>query len=126
MGLLNRTGLVVIGTIGYDLFTNSITDWRAYAEKLAAIDWRRSADMWKGNVVLENGKIALGHSAVRSAIQGVCGAIGWVRPPAGRRKALALPADDQSGAEGMADCAEAVGSANSRKQVEDSIQEIAE
>lgn len=86
---LTATGLVVIGTIGYDLFTNSITDWRTYAQKLAAIDWRRSADIWKGNIVLDNGKIAMGQSAVKGAIQAVCSAIGWVRPPAGRKKAVA-------------------------------------
>jgi DNA sulfur modification protein DndB len=83
---LTATGLVVIGTIGYDLFTNDITDWRAYTRKLAAIDWRRSAEIWKGNIVLENGKIAMGQSAVKAAITEVCAAIGWERPTAGRRK----------------------------------------
>lgn len=91
---LTATGLVVIGTIGYDLFTNSITDWRSYAEKLACIDWRRSGETWRGNIVLENGKMALGQSAVKGAIQSVCNAIGWVRPPVGRKKAAG--AEDES------------------------------
>lgn len=84
---LTATGLVVMGTIGHDLFTNGVVDWRLYAEKLANIDWTRSAEIWRGNIVLGDGKIALGQSAVKGAIAAVCREIGWVRPEAGRKKA---------------------------------------
>ncbi len=85
---LTATGLVVIGTIGYDLFSNSIPDWHSYAERLAGIDWRRSADIWRGNIVLDNGSMALGQSAVKAAIQKVCSAIGWERPAVGKKNAV--------------------------------------
>jgi DGQHR domain-containing protein len=77
---LTATGLVVIGTVGYDLFTNKVANWQEYADKLASIDWRRSGAIWEGNIVLGNGKIALGQSAVKGAIVNVCNAIGWERP----------------------------------------------
>ncbi len=94
---LTATGLVIIGTIGYDLFANDATDWQTYAKKLANIDWKRSADIWRGNVVLENGKIALGQSAMKVAIQAVCNEIGWVRPAVGRARATAAASSDQTG-----------------------------
>lgn len=106
---LTATGLVVFGTIGYDLFTNGISDWKMYAERLAAIDWRRSGDLWKGDIVLENGEIALGHSAVRSAIQGVCSAIGWVRPTVDRKKAVGPLLDDQTSTASDAEEGESAG-----------------
>jgi hypothetical protein len=129
---LTATGFVVIGMIGYDLFTNDTTDWRMYAEKLAAIDWRRSGDLGRGNTVLENGKIALGHGAVRSAIQGVCSEIGRVRPAAGRKKAPG-PGGQPGAVNGTAqnsedvpDGAEPVESAGPPNRMEDAILEITE
>jgi DGQHR domain-containing protein len=127
---LTATGLVVIGTVGYDLFTNNTTDWQMYAERLAAIDWRRSGEIWRGNIVLENGKIALGQSAVKGAIQAVCKAIGWERPAAGRRKTvLALPGDEvspQGQEELILDQAVGVVGKEGLSEKEEALQEVVE
>jgi DNA sulfur modification protein DndB len=120
---LTATGLVVLGTVGYDLFTNKIANWQEYAEKLAEIDWRRSADIWQGNIVLSDGRMALGQSAVKGAILNVCKAIGWERPS---------PAHSRSSSNGNGDASldagaeHAIsGSASDRTaQAEPEVQEI--
>jgi DNA sulfur modification protein DndB len=48
---LTATGLNLIGRVGHYLFTHRSTDWKQYADKLAALDWRKTAPIWQGNVI---------------------------------------------------------------------------
>jgi DNA sulfur modification protein DndB len=48
---LTATGLNVIGCIGYELFTNGIEDWQSFVDKFADIDWKRTGDIWQGNII---------------------------------------------------------------------------
>ncbi len=72
---LTATGLNLIGRLGHLLFRNGTREWRAYAERLGEIDWRRSADFWSGNVV-QNNRILTQQGPLRLAVEKVCDAIG--------------------------------------------------
>ncbi len=72
---LTATGLNILGCIGYDLFTNSIKNWRDYVDKFASIDWRRSGEIWQGNVI-QDGRIITSTTPVMNAVQKVAKAIG--------------------------------------------------
>ena len=48
---LTATGLNILGSIGHELLTHFTKDWQKYADKLADVDWRRSADIWQGNII---------------------------------------------------------------------------
>jgi DNA sulfur modification protein DndB len=73
---LTVTGLNVIGRIGHQLFTTPDLDgeWTKYADRLAQLDWSRSAEIWQGNIV-QNGKIRTQNSPVKEAIEAVRQAI---------------------------------------------------
>ncbi len=51
---LTATGLNLIGRVGHKLFTDGKDDWRNYADALAALDWRKSAEIWQGNIIKGN------------------------------------------------------------------------
>lgn len=72
---LMATGLVVIGRIGYLLFKHEVADWQSYADKLGKIDWRKSGDIWNGNVI-QDGKVMTQQVPVRRAVEAVRLAIG--------------------------------------------------
>jgi DGQHR domain-containing protein len=72
---LTATGLVIIGRIGYEV-TNTIpieqSDRRReiYISLARDIDWQRTADIWKGNVV-ESGRVVTNRGPVKSAVEAV-------------------------------------------------------
>jgi DGQHR domain-containing protein len=74
---LTATGLNLIGRIGYKLTSDKDkrSDWKHYADKLGQIDWRRSAEMWVGNIILEN-RLMTQQVPLRNAFEKVCGVIG--------------------------------------------------
>ena len=72
---LTVTGLNVIGSLGYDIFTNEIEDWQDYITKLSTIDWSRHASIWEGNIV-QTGKMMTQTGPVRRAVSLVEEAIG--------------------------------------------------
>lgn len=73
---LTATGLNLIGRVGYRLFSvNAEKNWKPYADKLALLDWRREAEIWQGNIVLDN-KIVTQQAGLKGALPKVCQAIG--------------------------------------------------
>ena len=48
---LTATGLNLIGRVGHRLFAHGVEDWQQYAERMTAIDWRKSAPIWQGNII---------------------------------------------------------------------------
>lgn len=83
---LSATGLNLIGRVGHELFTQGIQDWRGYADKLAAIDWSRTAPIWQGNIVLEGKKLLTQQGPLKAAYLAVCSEIG-LQPRLPRRAA---------------------------------------
>jgi len=72
---MSVVGLVIIGNIGYHLFTKYESEWKDYAERLARIDWKKSGVLWRDNVV-KDGKIINQQAHVRTATNKVAEAIG--------------------------------------------------
>ena len=93
---LTATGLNIIGTIGHELFSNNVKDWRSYADRLVRLDWSKSGELWQENIIAQvldrEGKLELdkkgrpktriltAQAPVRSAILKISDAIGWHRP----------------------------------------------
>jgi hypothetical protein len=50
---LSVTGLVIIANIGHILFRDKKDDWKDYAAKLAEINWRKDAEIWQGNIIVD-------------------------------------------------------------------------
>jgi DGQHR domain-containing protein len=73
---LSVVGLLILGTIGHELFRNQETDWKSYAKKLAEIDWRKTGDLWKENII-SAGKILNQQKHIREATRLAREAIGW-------------------------------------------------
>ena len=48
---LTATGLNLIGRTGHQLFTHRAPDWKEYADRLAALDWRKTSLFWDGNII---------------------------------------------------------------------------
>lgn len=72
---LTATGMVIIGRIGYELFRDRRPDWRDYAKRLGEIDWSRSGELWRNNIV-RSGKMTTQRAPVRLAVENVRRAIG--------------------------------------------------
>ena len=73
---LSATGLVVMGRIGYLLFKHDVTNWRDYVQRMDKVDWRKSGEIWQGNVIQQNGKIMTQQVPVRGAVNALRAAIG--------------------------------------------------
>ncbi|MGB7984036.1 MAG: DNA sulfur modification protein DndB [Terracidiphilus sp.] len=71
---LTATGLNLIGRVGHELFTHHAEDWKPYCDKLARLDWRRSADFWQGSIV-QGKKIMTQQTPLHSAFKAICKAI---------------------------------------------------
>ncbi|MBI1903526.1 MAG: DNA sulfur modification protein DndB [Planctomycetia bacterium] len=78
---MSVTGLVVLGRIGYELFSRRELNWRQYADKLGTIDWSKSGPLWVGNLVRED-KIVNSQRLVRDATDRVRQVMGWGKQPA--------------------------------------------
>jgi hypothetical protein len=72
---LMATGLVIVGRIGYLLFKHEVPDWQSYVDRLGEIDWRKSGELWQGNII-RDGKVMTQQVPVRLAVQAVRNAIG--------------------------------------------------
>lgn len=77
---ITATGLNIIGRIGHNLFTNAGLEknWRHYAAKMgdpAIVDWKRSAAIWQGNIMVGN-RLITQQVPVRHAYEQVALAIG--------------------------------------------------
>lgn len=65
---LTATGLNVLGSLGYDLFTYDVKNWQDYVRKLADVDWGRNGALWQGNIV-QDGRLMTQTSPVRKAVE---------------------------------------------------------
>jgi DGQHR domain-containing protein len=72
---MSVTGLVVIARIAHELFRDSTSNWKLYAERLGKLDWQKNAGLWQGNLV-RDGKIVNNQKLVRDATAAVRQAIG--------------------------------------------------
>jgi DGQHR domain-containing protein len=73
---LTATGLNLIGRIGHDMFSRGEQNWQQYADRLGALDWRRAAPLWQGNIIVGN-RVLNQQGPLRRAFYAVCDAIGW-------------------------------------------------
>jgi hypothetical protein len=51
-------------------------NWEQYADKLGALDWRRDAEIWQGNLLYGN-RFHNQTGPVKAAFEKVSEAIGW-------------------------------------------------
>lgn len=53
-------------------------NWREYVARMANIDWRRSASIWSGNVVSDDGsRVLTAHKSFGAGVQVLKAQIGW-------------------------------------------------
>lgn len=75
---LSATGMNMLARLGYEMFRDGEPDWREYVERLGQVDWRRSADIWRGNVVSDDGsRISTAHKAFQEGVRVLKDQIGW-------------------------------------------------
>lgn len=75
---LSATGLNMIARLGYEMLRDGEQDWREYVQKLSDVDWRRTASIWKGNVVSDDGnRILTAHKSFRDGVEALKRSIGW-------------------------------------------------
>jgi DGQHR domain-containing protein len=74
---LTATGLNLIGRVGFYLFSdpNLSSRWEQYADRLGEVDWRRSAEIWQGNII-QNGRVVTQQAPLRVAFSRVRELIG--------------------------------------------------
>jgi DNA sulfur modification protein DndB len=73
---LSATGLVLLGRIGYLLLKHDVPNRGDFVQKLGRVDWRKSGDLWQGNVIQQDGKIMTQQVPVRGAVNALRAAIG--------------------------------------------------
>ena len=68
---LTATGLNIIGRIAFQINKNGDEAYRLqkYADLATNIDWRRSAPIWKGNVITATGKLVSSRAPLKGATQ---------------------------------------------------------
>ena len=80
---LSATGLNIIGRVGHKLFSTAElrTNWKEYAGRLGAVEWKRSAAVWQGNII-QGQRLVTQQTPVKNAFKRVCAAIGLPGYPA--------------------------------------------
>ena len=71
---LTATGLNIIGCIGHDLITHGVKDWQSFVDKFADIDWKRSGEIWQGNII-QDGRLVTQATPLKNAVEAVKRAI---------------------------------------------------
>lgn len=75
---LSATGLNMLARLGHEMMRDGEENWREYVAKMAAIDWRRSAPIRRGNVVSEDGdRVLTAHKSFGAGVQVLKAQIGW-------------------------------------------------
>lgn len=75
---LSATGLNMLARLGHEMLKDNAEDWREHVAKLGDIDWRRSAPLWQGNVVSDDGnRISTAHKAFQAGVHIIKEQIGW-------------------------------------------------
>ena len=75
---LTATGLVIIGRVAFYVNKHYPEGQRPakYLDLATKIDWRRSAEIWQGTIILEGGKLVSSRSPVKLASERVLRALG--------------------------------------------------
>jgi len=73
---LSATGLNLIGRIGHTIYSQGEKNWMLYADRLGQIDWRRTADIWQGNIIMGN-RLLTQQVPLKRAFAKICEAISW-------------------------------------------------
>jgi DNA sulfur modification protein DndB len=73
---LTATGLNILGSLGHDLFTYGIMEWKDVVTKLGDIDWSRGAELWQGNII-QGTRLVTQTSPVRKAVEALEEKIGF-------------------------------------------------
>ncbi|WP_306356275.1 MULTISPECIES: DNA sulfur modification protein DndB [unclassified Nocardia] len=75
---LTATGLIVIGRVAYEVRKSPDLDWRLeqYKRLATEIDWRRTASIWRNNIVSSDGKVSTQRGPVREAANRVMDELG--------------------------------------------------
>ena len=83
MGVPDRHRPESVGRVGHCLFRDHGADLHAYADKLANLDWRKTAPIWQGNIILaseKNGKVVskvlTQQGPLSAAFKAACDSIG--------------------------------------------------
>jgi hypothetical protein len=76
---LTTTGLNLIGRVGHAMFARGARpggeqNWQQYADRLGAIDWRRSAPIWQNHIIQGN-RILNQQGPLKRAFNEVCNVI---------------------------------------------------
>ncbi|CAN5392883.1 DNA sulfur modification protein DndB [soil metagenome] len=79
--ILNSAGINILGRIGNVIFKDAslYKDIDTFIEKLSAIDWKKNAEIWKGNIVqtgANGAKISTSNSTIKIAVKNVMSQIG--------------------------------------------------
>jgi DNA sulfur modification protein DndB len=75
---LSATGLNILARLGFEMLRDNEPNWRDYVKRLTDLDWRRTAPIWKGNVVSEDGdRILTAHKSFRLGVEVLKKEIGW-------------------------------------------------
>lgn len=75
---MSATGINMIARVAYLMMRDNEPNWKEYARKLGKIDWRRTAEIWRGNVVSDDGsRILTAHKAFRMGVEAILKEIGW-------------------------------------------------
>lgn len=75
---LTATGLNLIGRVGHLMIRERVPNWREYAAKLAELDWRKSSELWQGNII-KGDKVMTQQVPLREAYEKVAELIGLSR-----------------------------------------------
>lgn len=70
---LTATGLVIIGRVAFEInkWLPESERFAKYIELASNIDWKRSADIWQGSILLDGGKLVTNRAPVALAAQRV-------------------------------------------------------
>jgi DGQHR domain-containing protein len=75
---LSATGLNMIARLGYEMTKDGEENWQEYVARMSKIDWRRSAPIWRGNVVSEDGdRVLTAHKSFGAGVKVLKSEIGW-------------------------------------------------
>ncbi len=76
---LTATGLNVIGSLGHQFFVNKVENWREYVDKFTQVDWKRTAPIWQGNIIIDD-RMYTQTMPIRKAVIALKQAIGYGQP----------------------------------------------
>ena len=69
---LSATGLNMLARLGFEMMGDNEPKRKEYIARLSMVDWKRTAPIWRGNPVSEDGnRISTAHKSMRAGVEGV-------------------------------------------------------